>query len=246
MRAWILGGSSGLGLELAREASRLDIEVLVFGRNSYYGVDLVDRSSTEALCKKIEGMESENIKRADFFIWNASILEYAPFEMMSKLDEILDVNIRNPQKILQYFIRRKKILSSPFHLVTVSSVASWKARRDLAVYSATKAAQAQFSLCLSRELEDDLPGSKVTVVHPTGMKTNILKESSVDLSNFLEPKAVAKIIWSRVLSQKNQCNWFNILRKNGRPFTEEKSFYPELAYEDLPGYNRVSSKEEQK
>lgn len=243
--AWILGGSSGLGLELAKEALHLGIKPVVFGREGDYKVDLNNWTSVAALCKFIKNSDEDFIKNASFFIWNAGFLEYNRLDAMKDFAKMMNVNVRHPTEIIQAFIARKKFLKSPFHLVTIASVAVWKARPNMAVYAACKAYQAQFSRCLSAEIDRDIPGSKVAIVHPAGMKTGIFP-SYVDTSNFMDPKAVAGVIWKEVLAQEKPCDWFNILRQGSEPTVSRGNFAPGLAYDELPGYNTGSSQNQNK
>lgn len=236
MKAWILGGSSGLGLELVKEAERHSIDPVTLGRNSQLQVDLSDRQSVEALCQKIEVMEAELLKDVSFFVWNAGEFEYGPFDQAEKLASMFAINADAPTRILQTFVRRKKKLRSPFHLITIASVAVWKARADMAIYAGTKAYQAQFSRSLALEFERDLPGSKVVIVHPAGMKTGLFP-ASINTSEFMDPREIAGIIWREALVQEKFCDWFNVLRVEGKPSVSRENVSPELAYDELPKYN---------
>ena len=151
------------------------------------------------------------------------------------------INMHAPTRILQSFVKRKKELHSPFHLITISSVAAWKARADMAAYSGTKAYQAQFSRALSLELERDIPGSKVTIALPAGIKTRLFP-ADIDISGFMEPAAVAEVIWKEALAQEKACDWFNVLLVDGKVKVSREHFAPELAYDRLPMYNPGSSK----
>lgn len=245
--AWILGGASGLGWELTQEAERQGITPVILGRSAPSGfqglhmdVDLADRISVPALCQLIDCLDDDSIRSVSFFVWNAFLLEYSTLEEMQDLDRMHNINVLSPTKILQSFVGRKKELRSPFHLIAICSVASWKARPKMAVYCGSKAYQAQFSRALSLELANDLPGSKVTLIHPAGMRTGLFPVS-VDTSEFLDPKEVAEIAWRKALAQEKPYDWLNILRQRNKPIVSVKNFAPELANEELPGYNRGSS-----
>lgn len=243
--AWILGGSSGLGLELVKRAKKSKINTVVLGRYSEKEVDLADSDSVEEFCQYLESAHPKTIREATFFVWNASLLEYAPLDEMENLEEVLQIDVASPTKIIRSFVARKKELKSPFHLITIASVASWKARPNMAVYCGAKAYQALFSMALAVELKRDLSGSKVTVVNPAGMKTGLFP-ADVDTSEFMEPKAVVAIVWKEALAQKKFCDWFNVLRRGNKPVISRENFAPELAYDELPRYNPESSKNKKK
>lgn len=246
MKAWILGGSSGLGGKLAEGANRRGFPPLIIGRDSDWPVDLSDRSSVEALCQKIRNLDDVALRQAAYFFWNASVFEYAPLEKSQDWQSMIEINIHNPTSILRAVVDRKKSLRSPFHLVVIASVAVWKARPDMAVYAASKAYQAQLARCLSIELDHDLSGSQTTIVHPAGMRTELFSKAKVDTSEFMDPGEVAEIIWQEVSSQNRPCDWFNILRENRQPVVSRENFSPELAHDQLPRYNVASSQEEEK
>jgi len=234
---WILGGSSGLGLELAGVAENRGVNTLILGRHrANIGIDLSDTLEVEEYCNHLYVCNPIVIKNMDCFIWNASVMDYGSADSVDPM-RMLEINITNPTSILRALVARKKELKSCLHLVTISSVASWKARAYMAVYAATKSYQAQLSRCLALELERDLPGSKVTVVMPAGMNTGIFKGSGVDASKFMDPKKVAEIIWDNVLGQKSVYDEFNILRKEEKPVLSRKRFAPGLAHDELPRYN---------
>lgn len=240
MTSWILGGSSGLGAELVKEAGRRGINSVLLGRNADQRVDLSDPRSVGVLCNLIATAGREIMEEIDFFVWNAGELEYAPVEVMRNTARLFAVNAEGPTAIIRALIGRKKALGLPLHLVVISSVASWKARADMAVYAGLKAYQAQYARCLSLELERDLPGSKVTIACPAGMKTELFP-SDIDTTQFMEPREVAAVIWGEVAVQEKACDWFNVLRDNGKPVVSRENFSPELAYDALLRHNRPSS-----
>ncbi len=241
MSAWILGGSSGLGFHLTNQARRNGLKTCVLGRGVDWSVDLADRSSVERLCRRITKADPRIIREIKFFFWNAGVLDYRPFDEVLDLERSLNINILHPTLILRALIARKINLDSAIHLVTISSVASWRARNKMAIYAGAKAYQAQFSRALSLDLEKSHLGSKVTVVMPIGIKTNIFKETGIDSSKFMEPRLVARLIWGEVLHQEKSCDWFSIFSERGKPVVSRRVFAPELASDELPLYNRSRS-----
>ena len=230
--ALILGGTSGLGLELARESERNDVKPMLLGRSksleftgdSHVYVDLADKHRVYALCQYIE--ESYIIPYAKYFFWNAAMFERASITDMCDPKKVIEVNVVSPTKIIESLIRRKKSLNLPVHIVAVSSTSSWRARADEAVYCGTKAYQSQFMCSLGLELMRDLPGSKVTIVHPSGMKTNLFNGMKTDTSKFMDPAGVAKIIWSEVLKQDLAIDEFNVDCVNSEPVLVRESRIP--------------------
>lgn len=222
--AWILGGASGLGLELTKTALRhSDICPLTVGRTPirdtkqsgiethtpHIYIDLLNRNTVDALCQNITIMDIHDVA---WFVWNAAIFERKPIDQTEKLDDIINANIHHPTKILRAFIGRKKILHSAFHLVTIASTSSFRAHTDEQVYCGSKAYQVQFSHAIALELKRDLPGSKVTIVNPSGMKTNFFEGTNTDTTCFMNPREVAEMIWSSLLGQVEEVDEIQIER----------------------------------
>lgn len=246
MRAWFLGGSSGLGLELAREARRLKMTTSVWGRgignSSNNHLDLADRSSVDAFCAFIRKADPVFIQELNFFVWNAGILDYRLFGAGSDIEQSLKINVIHPTLIIRELIARKVNLDSTIHLLVISSVASWRARKKMAVYAGAKSYQAQFARALALDLEKIHLGSKVTIAMPAGIRTGIFNKTVVDTSGFMPPKKVARLVWRETLRQDKLCDWFNVISgKSGNPIVSREKFTPELAYDELPLYNRASS-----
>ena len=246
MRAWFLGGSSGLGFSLAAEARRLKMITTAWGRGQGNAndnkLDLADRSSVDSFCEFLRKLPIAFIKDIHFFVWNAGVLDYQSFGAESDIERSLNVNVVHPTLIIRELIARKINLDSPIHLIVISSVASWRARKKMAVYAGAKAYQAQFARSLALDLEKNHLGSKVSVVMPAGIRTGIFKKAFVDTSGFMSPKEVARLVWREVLRQDKLCDWFNVVPgKRGNPLISRENFAPELAYDELPLYNRPSS-----
>lgn len=231
---WVLGGASGLGKKLVDKAPTEGVDRVVLGRGGDYEVDLSSHENVGALCEHIESLTDEAVERVAFFVWNASVLELGPFADSARIEEILNINVLNPTLILRALLKAKKRVKSSLHLITISSVASWKARSEIALYCATKAYQAQISRSLAPELE---PGSKVTIAMPAGMKTDIFRSTPVDVSGFMDPGEVAEVIWQEALSQEALCDWFNVLKGEEGPVVSREKFAPEIFWGKLPKHN---------
>ena len=125
-----------------------------------------------------------------------------------EVDRMIATNLSGPIKLLTRIHRLMKMArplaespGQPYHLVVVASTSSYRVRDNETVYCTVKAAQAHFARNFARELDRDLPGSKVTLVNPGGIKTNLFRHTGQDTGRFMDPEAVAQIIWETVLVQ---------------------------------------------
>lgn len=87
-------------------------------------------------------------------------------------------------------------------------------RENETLYCALKAAKAAFTRNFARELVRDLPGSKVTLVNPGGIKTDFFEGTNTDTSNFMRPSVVAKIIWDEIGIQEGPFKEIQIMRND--------------------------------
>lgn len=234
-KAVILGGSSGLGVELSREALGRGISSLALGRSSpafpelsYNPFSTVDLSDVESVKRCVSWVGLWWDPNCHYFIWNAGILERKPVDDPTlDIDGLINVNFTSAVKIISAVVGRVKSEGRPMHLIAISSTSSWKGRKYEAVYCASKAAQAQFCRALAVELRDDLPGSRVTLVKPAGMKTNLFAGAEGrTMSGFMRPKHVAKIVWDEVLKQRRFFREFQIDRKARKPVLVRENFAP--------------------
>ncbi|MEK7212019.1 MAG: SDR family oxidoreductase [Patescibacteria group bacterium] len=235
--ALIIGGTGGLGRSLAHSAKARGIYAFAAGRTlnvrdpewrdgkltngKFVPLDITDPASWEPYLGLIA--RSDDFKPAYLF-WVAGIFHRGPFVAQSEdsLLVMMQTHLMGPIKFLQRFhrimmdsklaVRQLAEAGRPYHLITIASTSSYRMRVDETLYCALKAAKAAFMRNFSRELARDLPGSKTMLVNPGGMKTNLFMGTGQDTSKFMEPKAVAGIIWEEVLRQTEPFDEINILR----------------------------------
>lgn len=222
--ALILGGTKGLGLSLAFEAGcNRRVHTIITGRSSLgdlnrpfnselINLDLTDPKSVE------EVFVHHKFESVGYIFWVAGIFIRKPFTDTSpyNFEQMLSTHLSGPLRFLENIHRLITFNRGyPYHLITIASTSSWRIRENEALYCALKAAKATFTRNFTRELIRDLPGSKVTLVNPGGMKTpNFWQESGQDISKFMDPNAVAKIIWDEVQNQEVPFKEVQIMRND--------------------------------
>lgn len=214
-KAIIIGGTKGLGLSLASEAKQHGIGCVLYGRSDpnhlqkhqnyqYNYLDLTDSdhiSSMDLIDPKVK-----------YFYWVAG--EFLQQSLTDTADNCVEdmtkLHLTNPYRILRNFHQNRK---DPYHLITIGSTSTWKSRKNETLYSGLKSAQATITRNFTHELIKDLPGSKVTLVQPGGMRTpNFWRKFNFSIENFMSPDEVAKIIWAKVISQSNSFDELHLLR----------------------------------
>ncbi len=112
----------------------------------------------------------------------------------------------------------------PYHLITIASTSATQIRQDETVYATAQADRRAFALNFHYELVQRL-GSKNLIVCPGGMKTGLWAGKDIDTSRFMEPMAVAQIIWETVREQIATLAELTIKRNPDGTPKPEKTIY---------------------
>lgn len=190
----ITGGSSGIGLELARQLIERGNTVLVTGRDQAkleqarqqlpalhtFQSDVRDPGSIQALFAAV----TAQFPALDTLVNNAGIMRNIKLLEQRALDDLtdeIDINLNGPMRMIQQFLGF--LLKRPNGLiVNVSSGLAFIPFPAAPVYSASKAALHAYTQCLRAQLQR----SSVTVVElaPPGTETPLLRaEFAVEMQN---------------------------------------------------------------
>jgi len=188
--AVIVGGSSGLGLELGHLLSKTH-QVFVTGRRNpkqnsvaFISLELGVGNLGDNLDKFINDLPSINI-----------LVYAAGFYQEGKIDELSDDDIRKMENIglLAPILLTQRIMKKQDALagfVAITSTSQWTPRLLESPYTAVKAGLAMFANSLSL----DPRIGKVLVAGPAGMATRFWENNPRDMSKMLDPKWVAEQI----------------------------------------------------
>ncbi len=239
-KALILGGTKGLGLALAWESDKRGVYPVIAGRSAGFPASVNFPTFCEVLKidlsnpTQIEELTRFNLGPLDYIFLVAGIFYKdgrKPFveQPLPEFDEMIAVHLRGALRALQIFHLELRHMRHPYHLVMVSSTSSWKMRENETLYCALQAAKAVFARQFSRELVRDLPGSKLTLVNPGGMKTpDFWRGTEQDI---MEPSAVAEKIWNEVVAQEEPFEIVNVTRdKDGNPVVSYGPRLPEMPF----------------
>ena len=228
-RSLILGGTKGLGRALAIESLARGIAPIVVGRTAKEAAldpaltgsefRTADLSDPNAMATALCACWPDDL---DLVFWVAGIFQRKSLydTTADDLRSMIDTHLTGPLGALASIHRlmsSAKPLSDspgkPYHLVTIASTSSWKMRDKESVYCALKAAKAHFTRNFARELVTSLPGSKATLINPGGMSTGFWQEAGIPMpSGFMDPAAVARIIWEEVSGQSEPYREVQIVR----------------------------------
>lgn len=191
----VLGGTHGLGAEIAKQLEAQGREAFLIGR-SYN-----ESSSRKGLAADLSSNEDiERIKNVissldiEAFFWVAGYGYIGDFSTQSNVLRMGQVNFTNVLPIAQEAWKKlSQVDKSKF--IVISSTSGIKPRANEAIYAATKHAQVGFTRSLGLEAERlELP-IKVALFLPGGMRTPFWEARPEIFDSFLDPvKVAAEII----------------------------------------------------
>ena len=204
----VLGGTSGLGLELTDQLRANGARVLVVGRfydeqrhGEGFELDLYDRGavnwSVEELDRRLLGEVLES------FIWSAGYIWRGDFAGQSEVRSMAEVNFAGALPLAQWAWKRMQTQEITGKMIVISSTSGVKPRPDEAVYAATKHAQVGFARCLGMEAEERGENARVLLCLPGAMKTPFWNgQEPNDYASFNDPKKVAETIIAAMNDQQ--------------------------------------------
>lgn len=161
-RALITGGTSGIGLETAREFVSEGARVAITGRNpetlekarKELGSEVIVIASDvgdAAGQKKVAESIRQEFGALDVLFLNAGIVEMRPLEQWDEatFDRSFNINFKGPFFLLQAL---SPIFSNPASIVLMTSINSHIGMPNSSVYGATKGALLSLARTLSGEL----------------------------------------------------------------------------------------------
>lgn len=185
----IVGGSSGLGLELALILSSTH-QVIVTGRRDpknknvdFRVLDLIARSN---FADDLNGLVAE-LPQVDLFVYAAGFYQEGNISDISDEDigNMTNVGLLAPAMLLQRLLKKQKKLSG---FIAVTSTSQWTPRLLEPMYTAVKSGLGMLANSVSLDERID----KVLVAGPAGMNTRFWESNPRDMSTMLDPKWVAE------------------------------------------------------
>lgn len=188
----IVGGTSGLGLELAKVYSSLGHTVYIAGRKNpnIANVQYLNFSITGNLDETISQIDNllSKLEKINTLIYAAGFYQEGRIDKLedSQIAKMANVGLLAPTFIIK---RLKNNQGKPLKIMLITSSSEYTPREVEPFYAATKAALGMLGASLSLDQEI----GKVLVVAPSGMNTPFWDKNK-DTSDYLDPKWVAEKI----------------------------------------------------
>ncbi|WP_053149292.1 SDR family oxidoreductase [Pseudomonas sp. Pf153] len=186
-RTLITGGTSGIGLETAKQFLAEGARIIVTGVNpdsiaaakAEFGSDVLvlraDSASVSAQKELAQAVE-RHYGKVDAVFLNAGVSVWQPIEDWSEkmFDRSFDVNVKGPYFLIQALL---PVFANPASVVLNTSISAHVGSTRSSVYAATKAAFLSLSKTLSSELMQR--GIRVNAVSPGPVDTPLYDKMGI-------------------------------------------------------------------
>lgn len=191
MNALIVGGSSGLGLELAKSLKDT-YHVFITGRKDPTQEGLTFKLLNLSAEKDFQNAATKTVSdmsEIDLLIYAAGFYQEGTLDALSDsdIDEMLNVGLRAPAFILQRILKKQRKLNG---FIAITSTSQFTPRLLEPMYTSVKAGLAM----LAKSVAEDERVKKVLVAAPSGMQTKFWDSKKKDVSTYLDPKWVTEQI----------------------------------------------------
>ncbi|MBN2016035.1 SDR family oxidoreductase [Candidatus Dojkabacteria bacterium] len=203
----ITGGTSGLGLEIAKKLSRKKYHVTILGKDESklenVKNDLRSKNISTIKCdlrnyQEIK-RELKKVKDIDILINNAGIIAYEKIEKHDpgNIKEIIDVNLLGAIFVTKELIPLFKRKNSGI-ILNISSTSGLVTggHAEECAYVASKFGVTGFTETLKKEMEEEGKNIRIFGFYPGGMNTPLFKKAGLkkDTSKFMDPAEIAEIV----------------------------------------------------
>lgn len=184
----IVGGSGGIGSEIAQTIRNFGGEVITLSRHSE--PIKLDLRSPDSIKKAFQ-----ELPPLDGLINCAGMLHVGPLERLTveQIEELIDVNLKG-----LILCCKMASLKNGAHIINIASSSYTRGRKDQSVYSSSKAGVVNFTQALAEER----PELHIHAITPKRVNTPMRRKSfpDEDESLLLEPQAVAEEVLNLLLS----------------------------------------------
>ena len=189
MHRLIVGGTSGLGLELARSFRDSGDDVTVTGRRELIedGLDVVHLDLAEPELPARIGEMVMQLPEVNSLVYAAGYYQEGRVTDLSdeQIEQMLSVGGRGLIYATREVLAKQDRLDE---LITITSTSQWTPRELEPIYNYTKAGEAHFSHAIAQDPRVE----KVLVVGPAGMDTDFWRDrEDMDTSTYNDPADVA-------------------------------------------------------
>ena len=209
-RVWIIGASSGIGLELVKLWLDNNFQVVASARdieNLPKLLELKSKYSTNLELINIDVLDNENIQKSvykafkifnglDICFYNAGIYESMSYEQwdISNFESMININYLGAIRVLKPLIASLEKQKHKSTIVLNASLSSYFGLPYGGAYSASKAALVNFAQAIQPELQRK--NIYVQIINHGFVKTRLTAKNDFDMPQLMEVNYAAKKIFN--------------------------------------------------
>lgn len=197
----VIGGSSGIGLAIARMLREEGFELSIAARtrervdaaaNELEAHAVIANVADDGDCERIVREHGERYGRLDVLVNSAGVGIGGPTEQLTtkKWDLQFDVNLRGAFVVTRAAI--PLLRESTGLVVNLASIAGTIPTPGLAAYGAAKAGLISLTRTLNRELEDD--GIRICAICPGFVDTPMATWTGMSSEEMIQPEDCAEVV----------------------------------------------------
>lgn len=192
--ALIIGGTTGLGLALAKLLQKNGMNVIVTGRSKKEvpsSIQFISLDITESFSDVVKDVDTivNKLPSIDLVVFCAAFYEQGHLDELgdAHIEATLHISLTAPALFLNRMLQKQGGLSG---VIAITSTSQWTPREKEPIYSASKAGLAM--LMNSASLDPRI--KKVLVAGPAGMQTPFWEGTGKDQTSLLSPEWVGEQI----------------------------------------------------
>ncbi len=212
-RYWLIGGSEGLGLALAKKLSGAGAKVILSGRDEARLAEAVAAMPAPAEAVTLDVTSEASIEAAlaqvgafDGVVYLAGA--YWPMKAQaweaSRVEAMIDTNLLGLVRLLSAVLPGM-IAANRGHLVVTGSIGGYRGLPGAIGYSASKAGVMALTESLYADLRDT--SVEVQLVNPGFIRTRLTEKNRFRMPFIMEPEAAAQRMFEHMCADNFRANF---------------------------------------
>jgi NAD(P)-dependent dehydrogenase (short-subunit alcohol dehydrogenase family) len=189
----VTGASSGLGVGIAVESSKMGADLIISGRDkdrlskTYNSLAGCNNKIIVADLNNVSDIESmvANVPILDGLVLCAGAVHTVPVKFITddSITSMFQTNIISSIQLVSRLLKSKK-LSKGASVIFISSVSTFNVKIGNSLYSGTKGAANSFAKCMALEVAKQ--GIRVNCVQPGFVPSKILENSGIEQEQIIK------------------------------------------------------------
>ena len=208
MKALVTGGTSGIGLDIARELDKRGYDLVLVSEKSTVGTNEF-KNKVEVINMDLSNIDNcyklhDQVKYVDVFINNAGFGLFGPFYEtdLNKELKMIDVNVKAMHVLTKLYLKDMKDKNKGYILNTASA-AAYAYGPLMSTYYASKSYVYKLTTAIYEELRREKSNVVISCLTPGPVYTKFQEKANVDFTvSTLKSEYVAKYAVDKLFKKK--------------------------------------------